>query len=133
MTARRFKAWLAPVAALLLAATIPLAAAGCRGLGSQKAEDTGRSAEPVTPVLAVTVAKVRIAPMRNQLRLLGTTAATHHIILRAPVAGRVLGMDLRIGDTVRRGQAVARVLSHEVEAAQQGLEVAKKIDPQDAA
>jgi RND family efflux transporter MFP subunit len=71
--------------------------------------------------------------MRQTLRLLGTTAAMHHVILRAPVAGRVLGMNLKIGDRVRKGQTVAHLLSLEIEAARQGLGVARKIDPQDAA
>ncbi len=71
--------------------------------------------------------------MQQTLRLLGTTAAMHHVILRAPVAGRVLGMNLKIGDRVHKGQTVAHVLSLEIEAARQGLGVAKKIDPQDAA
>jgi len=48
------------------------------------------------------------------------------------VGGRVLGMNLKIGDTVRKNQQVGRVLSLEVEAARHGLAVAKKIDPQDA-
>jgi multidrug efflux pump subunit AcrA (membrane-fusion protein) len=113
--------------ALILATAILIT--GCRGAAS----DDEAPPEASTPTLAVSVAKVRTAPMRKTLRLLGTTAAMHHVILRAPVAGRVLGMKLKIGDTVRKGQTVAHVLSLEIEAARQGLGIAKKIDPQDAA
>ncbi len=70
--------------------------------------------------------------MSKTLRLLGITAATHQVILRAPVAGRVVGMSLKIGDIVHPQQVVAQVLSLEVEAARNGLAIAKKIDPQDA-
>jgi multidrug efflux pump subunit AcrA (membrane-fusion protein) len=103
---------------------------GCRGAASS---DEEAPPEAANPTLAVSVAKVGNAPMRNTLRLLGTTAAMHHVLLRAPVGGRVLGMNLKIGDTVRKGQTVAHVLSLEIEAARQGLDIAKKIDPQDAA
>lgn len=101
---------------------------GCGGASS----DDDSQPEAVTPTLAVSVAKVSTAPMRKTLRLLGTTAATHQVILRAPVGGRMLGMHLKIGDRVRKNEQVGRVLSLEVEAARQGLAVAKKIDPQDA-
>ena len=113
--------------ALILAITILIA--GCRGAAS----DDEAPPETSTPTLAVSVAKADTAPMHETLRLLGTTAAMRHVILRAPVAGRVLGMNLKIGDTVRRGQTIAHVLSLEIEAARQGLDIAKKIDPQDAA
>lgn len=116
------------ILAFALATALVFALCGCRG-GDGADEETGHNANPV---LAVTVAKVETAPMENHLLLLGTTTALHHVILRAPVAGRVLSINLRIGDTVRKGQVVARVLSHEVEAAQQGLEITKRVDPQDA-
>ncbi|HLI78341.1 MAG TPA: efflux RND transporter periplasmic adaptor subunit [Candidatus Binataceae bacterium] len=118
--------WARWIFALILAATTTI---GCRGADS----DDSPPPETSAPTLAVSAAKATIAPMQQTLRLLGTTTAMHHVILRAPVAGRVLGMNLKIGDTVRKGQTVAHVLSLEVEAARQGLQVAKKIDPQDAA
>jgi multidrug efflux pump subunit AcrA (membrane-fusion protein) len=111
---------------------LPLIAAigigGCRGASS---DDEPPQAS--TPMLAVSVARVAIAPMRHTLRLLGTSAAMQHVILRAPVAGRVLGMTLKIGDSVRKGQIVAHVLSLEIEAARRGLGIAQKIEPEDAA
>lgn len=116
-----------PAFAMIVAAALALA--GCRGAEF----DDSPPPEASTPTLAVSVAKVAVAPMRNTLRLLGTTTAMHHVLLRAPVAGRVLGMKLKIGDSVRKGQVVAHVLSLEIEAARQGLGIAKKIDPADAA
>jgi multidrug efflux pump subunit AcrA (membrane-fusion protein) len=111
---------------LLLA--LAIGCAGCRG----GASDDDATSDAVAPTLAVSVAKVSTAPMDKTLRLLGTTAATHQVVLRAPVGGRVEGMHLKIGDRVRKNQQVGRVLSLEVEAARHGLAVAKKIDPQDA-
>jgi len=113
--------------AMIAAAAILLA--GCRRADS----DDEAPSQAANPTLAVSATKATIAPMNETLRLLGTTAAMHHVILRAPVAGRVLGMKLKIGDRVSKGETVARVLSLEIEAARQGLSIAKKIDPEDAA
>jgi membrane fusion protein, multidrug efflux system len=115
--------------AVALLLTIATLIAACR----RAVSDDETPPESSTPTLAVSVAKVAVAPMHSTLRLLGTTAAMHHVILRAPVAGRVLGVNLKIGDSVRRGQVVAHVLSLEIEAARQGLRIAKKIDPANAA
>jgi multidrug efflux pump subunit AcrA (membrane-fusion protein) len=82
--------------------------------------------------MAVTAAKVTAGPMHQELRLLGTTVALRHITLRAPSAGRVLGLNLQSGDRVHRGEVVAHIINREVEAAENGLEVARRIDPQDA-
>ena len=64
--------------------------------------------------------------------MLGKTVATRHVIIRSPTAGRVTGMKLVSGDSVRKGQVVAHVVNREIEAAEAGLAVARKIDPQDA-
>ena len=71
--------------------------------------------------------------MTSELRLLGKTVAMRHVIVRAPTAGRVIGMKLVSGDSVRKGQVVAHVINREIEAAEAGLAVARRIDPQDAA
>jgi multidrug efflux pump subunit AcrA (membrane-fusion protein) len=70
--------------------------------------------------------------MHQELRLLGTTVALRHITLRAPSAGRVLGLNLQSGDRVHRGEVVAHIINREVEAAENGLEAARRIDPQEA-
>ena len=71
--------------------------------------------------------------MTSELRLLGRTVAMRHIIIRAPTAGRVVGMKLASGDIVRKGQVVAHVVNREIEAAEAGLAVMRRLDPQDAA
>jgi multidrug efflux pump subunit AcrA (membrane-fusion protein) len=118
------------LSALGAAVALLMAAAGC-GKGGSLPQDSQEEQPPV--VMSVTAATVRMAPMREELRLLGTTAAMRHITLRAPAAGRVIGFSLQNGDRVRAGQVVAHLLNREVEAAEQGLEVAQQIDPAEAA
>ncbi|MGH7907862.1 MAG: efflux RND transporter periplasmic adaptor subunit, partial [Candidatus Binataceae bacterium] len=63
---------------------------------------------------------------------LGTTAALRHITLRAPSSGRVVGLNLQSGDRVHKGEIVAHVINRELLAAQNGLKIAEKLDPQEA-
>jgi multidrug efflux pump subunit AcrA (membrane-fusion protein) len=100
---------------------------GCGG-GAPPAEDS----KPANPTLLVSAARAEVHPMTSDLRLLGKTVATRHVIIRAPTAGRVTGMKLVSGDSVRKGQLVAHVINREIEAAEAGLAVARKIDPQDS-
>jgi membrane fusion protein, multidrug efflux system len=118
------------LAAIAAAVSLLLVLTGCN---QSPSSDEESQEEVPLPVMAVTAAKVRIAPMREELRLLGTTDAARHVTLRAPAAGRVVGFDLQKGDRVRAGQVVGYVINREVEAAQQGLEVAQRIDPAEAA
>ncbi len=116
--------------AIAAAIAVVLTLAGC-GKGGSSPADSQDEQPPV--VMSVTAAEVRIAPMREELHLLGTTVAMRHITLRAPAAGRVIGLNLQNGDRVRAGQVVAHLLNREVEAAEQGLEVAQQIDPSEVA
>ena len=102
---------------------------GCRSAGHGDQDNAPATA----PVMAVSGAKVSVKPMRSEERLLGETVAMRHLTLRAPAAGRVIGLNLQTGDRVRRGEVVARILSREVEAAENGLAIAQQIDPADAA
>ncbi|HSZ22233.1 MAG TPA: efflux RND transporter periplasmic adaptor subunit, partial [Candidatus Sulfotelmatobacter sp.] len=98
--------------------------------GEKKAAE--EDSAPVNPVLLVSAARAEVHPMSSEIHLLGKTVATHHVIIRAPTAGRVVGMKLTTGDSVRKGQVVAHVVNREIEAAEAGLAVARKIDPADA-
>ena len=103
---------------------------GCGSDSSDNDEDTGAPSPPASAItMAVSGARATIGPMRNEVRLLGTTAALLHISLRAPAAGRVLGMNLQTGDRVVRGEIVAHIVNREIEAAQNGLAVARELDP----
>jgi multidrug efflux pump subunit AcrA (membrane-fusion protein) len=124
--ARRPTAAAAPLLAIAL-----LALAGCRARQSASEDETSSAPAPA-PVLLVTAARAETAPIAATLRVLGTTVALRHVIVRAPTAGRVLGVNVKAGDFVRKGQVVARVLNREIEAAQAGLSVAQHLDPRDA-
>lgn len=115
----------------LLAAALLITLTGC-GRGKPDAEDE-EAPPPVAAVeMAVSGARVTIAPIRQELRLLGTTAAWRHVMLRAPAAGRVAGFALRVGDSVHTGQVLARLINREVEAAASGLAVARRLGQADA-
>ncbi|MGH7985684.1 MAG: efflux RND transporter periplasmic adaptor subunit [Candidatus Binataceae bacterium] len=82
--------------------------------------------------MSVTGIKVAVAPISHVVRLLGNTVAQRQISLRSPTAGMVAGLNLQVGDHVRRGEVVAHVINREVQAVESGLAVAKKIDPAEA-
>jgi multidrug efflux pump subunit AcrA (membrane-fusion protein) len=113
----------------LIALTVVIIA-GCRN-GAPAGDE--EAAEPAAIVMAVSGARVAVKPVHSDLRLVGETAARRHISLRAPAAGRVIGLNIQTGDRVKRGQVVAHLLSREVEAAENGLAVARQIDPAEAA
>ncbi len=116
------------IAAATLAGAIALG--GCRPAATGDQDSGPIDAVPAT--MSVAGARVSIAPMQSELRLLGVTAARRHITLRAPTAGRVVEIDFNSGDRVRRGEVVARIINRESEAAQAGLAVAKRLDPEHA-
>ena len=113
-------------AAAMLVATL-LASCG----GGQKSDEAD-STPPANPTLLVSAVRAAVHPMTSEIRLLGKTVAPRHVIVRAPTTGRVMGMKLVTGDSVRKGQVVARVINREIEAAEAGLAVARRIDPDDA-
>jgi len=116
------------IAAIFAAALAATLVASC---GGEKIGGDEDASHP-NPVLLVSAARAEVHPMTSELRLLGTTVAKRHVIIRAPAAGRVIDMRLSTGDTVRKGQVVAHVVNREIEAAEAGLAVARKIDPEDA-
>lgn len=85
------------------------------------------------PVMAVMGARAVVGPIESDESLLGQTVALRHLIVRAPTAGRVIGLTLQTGDKVRRGEIIGHVLSREVEAAEHGLAVAQQLDHAEAA
>jgi multidrug efflux pump subunit AcrA (membrane-fusion protein) len=114
----------------LAAFTLSLALSSCHP-ATQSTDDEEENA-PANPTMSVTAVRAEVMPMQEELNLLGKTVATHHVIIRAPTAGRVTGMKLVTGDWVNRGQVVAHVINREIEAAEAGLAVAQKIDPDNA-
>jgi multidrug efflux pump subunit AcrA (membrane-fusion protein) len=114
------------ILAAALAATLLVSCGGEKKGGDEE------EAAPANPTLLVSAARAEVHPMKSELRLLGKTVAVRHVIIRSPTAGRVIGMKLVTGDSVHKGQIVAHVINREIEAAEAGLAVARKIDPDDA-
>ena len=111
---------------LMPLALVLILAAGCR------AQRLGEESQEVAPELVVAAAPATITPMISTLRALGVTVANHHVTIRAPAAGRLTGMSLKNGDQVRKGERIGYVVNREIEAAQAGLAIARKLDPQGA-
>ena len=118
---------LLPVTLTLLAA---LGACACRRSATNA--DVATAAAPQV-VLAVSAARVMVKPMRQQIALPGVTAALRTLTLRAPAAGRVVGLAVTTGDSVRRGEVLGHIINREEDAAQAGVAAAQKIDPDEAA
>ncbi|MGH7841136.1 MAG: efflux RND transporter periplasmic adaptor subunit [Candidatus Binataceae bacterium] len=114
----------------LAAAMVIVSLVSCNREASDRADDS--AAPMASVVLAVSGVRAELAPIRAELSLQGTTVAQRHLTLRAPAAGRVLDFNLKSGDRVRRGAVVAHVINREIEAAQNGLAVARTIDPGEA-
>ncbi|MGH8013204.1 MAG: efflux RND transporter periplasmic adaptor subunit [Candidatus Binataceae bacterium] len=103
---------------------------GAMSCGGKSASAPATAQPPVT--MAVTGVKAAVAPIRHVAHLLGNTVAQRQISLRSPTAGMVVGLNIQVGDHVRRNQVVAHVINREVQAVESGLAVAKKIDPSEA-
>lgn len=127
----KHRLWELPYARWICVLALAISLAGCRP-SADSSDDEDDSKPATNPTMLVTAARAEVAPMQQELHLLGKTVATHHVIIRAPTAGRVTGMTLVTGDTVRKGQVVAHVINREIEAAEDGLIVARKIDPANA-
>jgi len=108
---------------------VALVLSGCR---SAPSIDDDNATQPAAITMAVSGVRATKKPMRSELRLLGETEARRHISLRAPAAGRVIGLNLLTGDRVKRGEVVAQIISREDEAAINGLAVARRVDPANA-
>jgi multidrug efflux pump subunit AcrA (membrane-fusion protein) len=118
---------------LLLAALILLGALGTPGCSRPATDDEATNEPAPKVVLAVSAARVAVKPMRQEIVLPGVTAALRTLTLRAPAAGRVVGLEVTTGDSVRRGQVIGHIINREEDAAQAGVEAAQKIDPAEAA
>lgn len=116
--------------ALACLVAIIMAGAGCRrGTAIDQGENR---ASAVAPVLSVTAVPVAVGSMHSELDLIGITAALRHVTLRAPTNGRLVEFSLQSGDRVAKGEVVGHIVNRELEAAENGLAAAQKIDPDEA-
>jgi RND family efflux transporter MFP subunit len=100
---------------------------GCHATPSSPTES-----QAPAPEMLVTASRTTVRPIKRTLRVLGVTAATKHVTVRSPATGRITDIHLRNGDLVRKGQVIGYVINREIEAAEAGVEIARRIDPQGA-
>ena len=130
----RFRHRRTPRCAIFLLALLVACAFGAARCGRAVSESDEAENVPSAPVvLAVTASRVVVAPMRREIVLPGVTAALRTLTLRAPSSGRIVGLEITTGDSVRRGEIVGHIINREEDAAQAGLAAARKIDPAEAA
>lgn len=84
---------------------VPLLLAGVAlsGCGSNSGSSDGGAAVPVS------VASARQSKFSSPLELTGTLSAVRNVTLGAASPGRVVSVNVRVGDTVTAGQALAQV------------------------
>ena len=95
------------VAAFLIWRTISLVAGG----GSSQRGNAGR------PPVAVEVDSVRIGPIEDVRMFTGTVQPLYRYTVAPKVSGRLLELNVRIGDFVKRNQVVARLDDEEYQQA----------------
>jgi len=118
---------------LVLAALTLLATLSVPGCGRPATDEQTAAAPAPKVVLAVSAARVAVKPIRQEIALPGITAALRTLTLRAPAAGRVVGLEVTTGDSVHRGEVIGHIINREEDAALAGVAAAQKIDPAEAA
>jgi len=103
----------------LLALVLLLAAAGAmRVLGARKQEPVANQAkaQAVAELAAADIARAETLELAQGLPVSGSLRAVNSAVVKARVAGELLGLKVREGDTVKAGQEIARVDATEPQA-----------------
>ncbi|HYF43670.1 MAG TPA: efflux RND transporter periplasmic adaptor subunit [Ramlibacter sp.] len=103
----------------LVALVLLLAAAGAmRVLGARKQEPapTAAKAQAVAELAAADIARAETLELAQGLPVSGSLRAVNSAVVKARVAGELLGLKVREGDTVKAGQEIARVDATESQA-----------------
>jgi multidrug efflux pump subunit AcrA (membrane-fusion protein) len=118
---------------IALGAVMLFGAIGSGGCGRTATDEEAPGIPAPKVVLAVSAARAAVEPMSQELALPGVTAALRMLTLRAPAAGRVVGLEVTTGDPVLRGEVVGHIINREEDAAEAGVAAAQTIDPAEAA
>jgi multidrug efflux pump subunit AcrA (membrane-fusion protein) len=90
---------------------VALMTAGCGNLPKEAADAQSQSQKAGTRggSTSIEVAIARNGKLQEEPEYTGTTCPLQEVSLRAQVEGRVLALNVDVGDTVRKGQAIARI------------------------
>lgn len=110
MKSRRWLAWTAvALVVLLLAAGIVRMLAARKAQQAALAQSVGTQAQAGIELTGGDIVSATRRPLQQGLPLSGTVRALQSAVVKARVAGEVLDLVVREGDTVRAGQVVARI------------------------
>jgi len=118
---RYFPDYLYAISAALLTL---ISATGCDSPGSMAQSENGLNQ---VRAVKVSVVEVKPVPIRDILVLPGETEAWHDILVPADTGGRVYWIGPKEGDTVKKGQLLARIEVSSLEAALNRAEAAFKL------
>lgn len=96
-----------PLLMLLLGLGLPLT--GCEMLPKAEAEAQRPPSVRGNTITAVDVATAQPGLLKEPLEYIGTTQPIRQVSLRAQTEGRLLALQVGIGDTVKQGQILARL------------------------
>lgn len=96
-----------PLLMLLLGLGLPLT--GCEMLPKAEAEAQRPPSAPGGGVTAVDVATAQPGLLKEPLEYIGTTQPIRQVSLRAQTEGRLLNLQVGVGDTVKKGQILAQL------------------------
>ncbi|MBW4640010.1 MAG: efflux RND transporter periplasmic adaptor subunit [Gloeocapsa sp. UFS-A4-WI-NPMV-4B04] len=90
---------------------VALMTAGCGNLPKEAADAQSQQKAAGTRggPASIEVAIARNGKLQEEPEYTGTTVPLQEVSLRAQVEGRVLALNVDVGDTVRKGQAIARI------------------------
>jgi len=82
---------------------------GCNSIGDSQAQAPPSQAQQQEKPVAVDVTIARVAELEEAQEYSGTTLPYREISLRSQVEGQILDLAVDVGDSVRKGQIVARL------------------------
>lgn len=138
MKSRRWLAWTAvALVVLLLAAGIVRVLAARKAQQAALAQSVGAQAQTGIELTGGDIVSATRRTLQQGLPLSGTVRALQSAVVKARVAGEVLDLVVREGDTVRAGQVVARIepteynarlrqVQDQAEAAQAQIDIAQR-------
>ncbi len=104
---------------LFLISSLALIFMDCQPKENKEREEEAKGA---SPIVLVKVEPLILGPAQDMIQVLGHTEALKKEIITSPLAGRIQSLNVQEGSTVRAGETVATVITHESESILLGAE-----------